>query len=403
MSLLSAAVIGGHTDSPNLKIKPNSSRSAGAGGITQLSVETYGGGLWHTWFDRDLSIAGRVFVRDSATGRICEHLVDLKKPICRVPSLCIHLQTADERAAFKFSSEDNLQPILAQAVAADLSKAAAGAGAVDGWSAAQEPVLLRLLSEALGCASSDIADFELSLYDVQGASINGASEEFLVSARLDNQGTCICGTSAMLAYASDASAIVSDPDVSVLALFDHEEVGSASFVGAGSPISLELVARVSEAFAGEGGALSEDDKQRSLRQSFVLSSDMAHAVHPNYAGKHDGNHRPRMNGGFVIKTNSNQRYTTNAFSGFVLREVARIAGLKVQEFVVRNDCPCGSTIGPIISERTGIRAVDGGMAMLSMHSIRETMGVHDLENCHSLFVSFWTNFRKVEASCIDCK
>jgi aspartyl aminopeptidase len=217
-----------------------------------------------------------------------------------------------------------------------------------------------------------MADMELNLYDVQPASLGGLANEFLYSARLDNLATVFCSIEALVDHSSDLSKA---NDVSLVALFDHEEIGSQSAHGAGSPVMGEAVRRISFALAGE--TYNPDVYARCVRNSFVLSCDQAHAVHPNYASKHEANHAPKLNGGVVIKTNSNQRYTTNGVTGFVIRELGRKANVPIQEFVVRNDCPCGSTIGPIISANTGIRTVDVGMPQLSMHSCREVMGIAD--------------------------
>ena len=188
----------------------------------------------------------------------------------------------------------------------------------------------------------------------------------------------------------------SDTDVSVLVCFDHEEVGSDSTHGAGSPIMKEVVERVNACFGVDPGG---EMFKLSLRKSFVISADVAHAVHPNYSAKHEANHGPLLNKGTVIKTNNNQRYATSATTGFVIRELSRQAKVGVQEFVVKNDCPCGSTIGPAIAALTGIRTVDVGISSLSMHSIRETIGVADVENSIKLFSIFYKNFRALDDSC----
>ena len=192
-----------------------------------------------------------------------------------------------------------------------------------------------------------------------------------------------------------------DGQVSLIALFDHEEVGSASAVGAGSPIMGEAVRRISAALGGAGGGATtegyDDAVAASIRRSFVMSADMAHAVHPNYAAKHQKGHGPQMNRGVVIKSNANQRYASNGITSLIVRELARRNDLPPpQEFVVRNDCPCGSTIGPIISANTGMRAVDLGMPQLSMHSIREMMGVADLTHALDLFLAFYRDFKAVD-------
>lgn len=386
-------VIGGHTDSPNLKVKPRSKR--GGSGYTQIAVECYGGGLWHTWFDRDLGISGRVLVR-CESGQIEQRLVKIDQAVLRIPNLAIHLQTADERAAFKFNKEDHLSPILAMAAKKALTTPIDEEDE-DGWSEYQEPLLLHLLSTHLSIPISSIADFELNLYDTQMASLGGIHSEFIHSARLDNLASCFLAVRAIIDHATQGTSLEEDEDISLVALFDHEEVGSSSAVGAGSPIMKEAVRRISTALnAGEG---NEDLYSSALLKSFVLSVDQAHAIHPNYANKHEKGHSPKMNGGMVIKRNNNQRYATNAITGFLIREIARLGGLPpVQEFVVRNDCGCGSTIGPIISTSTGIRAIDMGCPQLSMHSIRETMGVKDLTNGLSLFKAYFKYFRQVDSN-----
>jgi aspartyl aminopeptidase len=360
-------VLGGHTDSPNLKVKPRSQKVQH--GCLQLGVECYGGGLWHTWFDRDLGISGRVLVRGD-NGMVSQKLVKLNKPVARVSTLCIHLQSAEERASFQVNKENHMIPIIGTHTLLEQGSEEQ----LNEWQKGHEPLLLKAIAEKLGIQCSDIADFELNLFDVQPASLGGIQNEFLNSARLDNLATVFCGTEALVAHSAD---ICNDEDICLLALFDHEEVGSQSAHGAGSPVMMEAVRRISDALSEAPGSLNPDLYSCCIRKSFVLSSDMSHAIHPNYPSKHELNHAPKLNGGVVIKTNSNQRYATNAVTSFFIRELARNAGLPIQEFVVRNDCPCGSTIGPIISAGTGIRTVDIGMPQLSMHSCREVMGVVD--------------------------
>lgn len=414
-------IIGAHTDSPNLKVKPYSKRQLSQGYI-QLAVECYGGGLWNTWFDRDLGLSGRVLVRNSENGTIEQKFVKIDKPILRIPNLAIHLQTAKEREAFAFNKEDHLVPILSLEVKKALG-GSSGSGTADdadsdgdvddsppddGWIEHQESLLLQLISSELDVEISSIVDFELNLFDIQKASLGGIYSEFIHSARLDNLASCFMAVQALVEYVTenDGEALDNDEDVSLIALFDHEEVGSSSATGAGSPIMGEAVKRVCNAFSK---ANNSDDKkdmvetyQSSISKSFVLSVDQAHAVHANYASKHEKNHSPKMNDGMVIKRNSNQRYATTGITGFIVREIARKAGMKpVQEFVVRNDCGCGSTIGPIISTNTGMRAIDLGCPQLSMHSIRETMGTCDVTNGLDLFKAFFKHFREVDDSIMD--
>lgn len=220
-------VIGGHTDSPNLKVKPHSKRGVGPGDAIQLSVECYGGGLWHTWFDRDLSISGRVLVRDIQTGeeKIIQKLVNIQKPVARVSSLCIHLQTADEREAFRINKEDHLVPVIGIADAVKGQLVGGMDMGDDPWKKDQEPVLIQLIADKIGVATKDIADFELNLYDSQPATIGGCKSDFLYSARLDNLATCFVAVEALVDYTS-SELFQHDVDIVMICLFDHEEVGS---------------------------------------------------------------------------------------------------------------------------------------------------------------------------------
>ena len=423
-------IIGAHTDSPNLRIKPRSKRKNSVGHLVQLGVECYGGGLWHTWFDRDLGISGRVLVRtassDDPDGQptIVQRLVKIERGILRIPNLAIHLQTTKEREAFVVNKEDHLSPILAMEVKSLLS----GGGRIDsttgssdgtatgndttrtnaataevektgenyndGWKEHQSPALLQLLARELDVEVADIVDFELCLFDVQPAALGGAFQEFIHSARLDNLASCFMAVEALVEYAREGKMDTND-EISMIVLYDHEEVGSTSSVGAASPIMADAMKRITS-------ALHDDDLDTLdavIQRSFLLSSDQAHAVHPNYASKHEKAHQPVMNRGMVIKRNANQRYATTTITGAILREVARRAKLEpIQEFIVRQDCGCGSTIGPVISAATGIRAIDVGCPSLSMHSIRETMGTNDIQNGLELFKAFFEQYQQADKS-----
>lgn len=410
-------IIGAHTDSPNLKLKPKTKRSST--GLIQLNVESYGGGLWHTWFDRDLSLAGRVIVRD-AEGSFAHRLVRIDRPLLRIPNLCIHLRSPDERESFKVNKEDHLIPILCDEVKKALTKddgkeESKGKedkeddeedeeGLEDVWKEAQEPTLLELLATELDCTQEEILDFELSLFDTQGAALSGFRSEYLVGSRIDNLASCFVAIEALISHGHrqdnhDDTDDTADDAVSIVALFDHEEVGSGSYAGAGSNLIEESLNRISTVLASSDPVELLENRHAALAKSFIMSVDMAHAVHPNYASKHEKTHSPMMNRGVVIKTNSNQRYATSGVTGFMVRELARASacGVPIQEFAVRNDCPCGSTIGPTLSAQTGIMAVDLGMPQLSMHSIREMMGVNDLLFGFRLFDSFLKDFGKVQS------
>eukprot|EP00906_Rhabdomonas_costata_P003950 RCo005934 len=383
-------IVGAHTDSPNLQVKPASAHARV--GFQQLSVATYGGGLWHTWFDRDLKLAGRAFVR-SADSTLTSKLVHIDRPVVRVPTLCIHLQSGDERAAFKVNKEEHLRPILCTAVMASLQQAPPESQTPAGGQ--HHAVLLSLLSEQLGCAAEDIVDFELSVVDSQPAQLGGVFEEFLFAPRLDNLASCFCALEALLS----ADGLAEDPQCRVVCLFDHEEVGSESMAGAGSTHIQSLLTRLMSGLAGSeaaGSAAASEKACVAARQSFLISADMAHAVHPCYPNVHHELHRPEVHKGVVIKMHANKRYSTDSTSQALLSELARGAGVPIQLFTVGNETPCGSTIGPTLSTNTGIPSIDVGCGQLSMHSIRETCGTVDMLHYTNLFKAFYQNFHTLK-------
>lgn len=428
-------MVGAHTDSPCLKLKPVTRMAGGdaatgaARGAVQVNVETYGGGSWCTWFDRDLGLAGRVLVRaagSSADGnkggegeeqqQLEQRLVRVSRPVLRIPMLAIHLQRGLNTEGFKPNLQTHLQPVLATAVKAQLA-ATSGNGsssAASGSPASKHPpALLRLLCDALaeqeGSPSFDpdrIVDFELHVCDVQPGSLGGVYEEFVNSGRLDNLASCHAAVEALIASSSSSppssasSSLEDETAVRAIALFDHEEVGSESAQGAGGPIMRDAITRLARALAGGGGddGQGDDAAERALRGSFLVSADMAHALHPNYADKHDGAHAPAFHGGLVIKHNASQRYATNSVSAALFREAGRLAGVPCQEFCVRNDTPCGSTIGPILAAGLGCRTVDVGMPQLAMHSVRECMGADDVLLGFRHLRAFFEHFSRLDAS-----
>jgi aspartyl aminopeptidase len=378
------SIVGAHTDSPNLQLKPVS--RVAKGDFLQVGVSTYGGGLWHTWFDRDLTIAGRVLVREGAG--VATRLVHVKRPILKIPNLAIHLdRTVSEK--FVFNNEDQLVPILSST----FNKPANPEEARDRESKAKHhSALLALIAREIGCEVGAIEDLELSVVDTQPAAIGGIDNDFVFGPRLDNQGMSFCGLEGLV---QSMSTLADCSSIRMLGLFDHEEVGSSSTQGAASSLVLDTLRRITNSMA-PAGSHSSDLFERTIRRSFLVSADMAHSLHPNYASKHEANHQPKIGGGVVIKTNVNQRYATSTPTGYVIREVAKRNGVPIQEFVVRNDSPCGSTIGPILASLAGIRAVDIGNPMLGMHSIRETCGAGDVEHAIKLISGFYTDFPSID-------
>jgi len=254
------------------------------------------------------------------------------------------------------------------------------------------PVLLDLIASELGCKVANIKELEMSIVDHQPAQLGGIYNEFIFSPRIDNLMSCFCALEAL--HDSEQS-LAKDSDVRVVALFDHEEVGSCSAQGAASNLVTDLFKRVNTVLATKD--TPADAQESCIHKSFLVSADMAHAVHPNYSEKHQEKHRPMMHKGPVVKVNSNQRYATNAISCFILKEIAKKNGIPVQDFVVRNDSGCGSTIGPILSQ-IGIRTVDIGLPQWSMHSIRESCGVVDVTYGSQLMTHFFNDFRSVDDS-----
>jgi aspartyl aminopeptidase len=400
-------IVGGHTDSPNFHIKPVSKKTKE--NFLQVGVEAYGGGIWHTWFDRDLTLAGRVIVSsDKDHSKFETKLIHVKRPLLRIPTLAIHLdRTAND--AFKVNKEDSTYPILglttkaAEALNAKVEGDASATGSPY-MKEKHHSVLLEVIAAELQCEVDAIQDFELSLADTQHATIGGVSSEFIHAPRLDNQMTCFCATTAIInAHTSSSSTLDSSTSIRAIALFDNEEVGSVSTHGADSNLLASLVKRLSSikvmsASSAEPGAGTI--YERSIAKSFLISSDMAHGFHPNYPSAYEDNHRPKLNGGPVIKTNTNQRYASTGITTFLLRRIAKTANVPLQEFVVRNDMPCGSTIGPMMS-KTGIRTVDIGNPQLSMHSIRETCGSHDVDLKIKLFEAFFNQFEQLDAQIVS--
>ena len=354
-------IVGAHTDSPNLRLKPIPEYKKE--GYAQLGVEVYGGVLLNSWLDRDLSLAGRVFVSDNAgSARVESRLVRFTRPMLRVAQLAIHLDRDVNDKGVVLNKQDHLAPIFGLD----------GDGAKD---------LRAMLAEELGIAGDRIVGSDLMLYDVVAPTLGGRSAEMIFSARLDN----LAMSHAAIRSIVDATPAAAAGDVvPVAALFDHEEVGSETAYGAQSAFLPRALERI---VLGRGG--SREDYHRSLAGSLCVSADMAHAVHPNYESRHESRHKPLLNGGPVIKINSQQRYATSGATAALFRDLCARVEVPVQHYAHRTDLPCGSTIGPIASTLLGIRTVDVGNPMLSMHSIRELGGAKDPAMMTRVLTSFY--------------
>jgi aspartyl aminopeptidase len=397
------AMVGAHTDSPCLRVKPVSKRTAN--GYLQVGVETYGGGIWHSWFDRDLGVAGRVLVREGeGEGRFVQKLVKVDKPILRIPTLAIHLH---RQTNFDPNKEDELLPIAGLAEA-ELNKtaepetdAAQGEDDFQPLNALPErhhPAFLSLVAQHAGVDVSQIVDFELVLYDTQKSCLGGLNDELILSARLDNLNMTFCSIKGLIGSVQSLP-LDADTSIRLVACFDHEEIGSLSAQGADSnllPAILSVLPGNHNPPPSAADLAASTAFEQTCATSFLLSADMAHAVHPNYAAKYERNHTPAMNKGPVIKINANQRYATNSPGIVLIQEVARRSKVPLQLFVVKNDSPCGSTIGPMLSAKLGVRTLDMGNPQLSMHSIRETGGSGDVESAVRLFEGFLGRFGELE-------
>jgi aspartyl aminopeptidase len=339
------ALIGAHTDSPNLRLKARAAYAQE--GCLQLGVEPYGGVLWNSWLDRDLGLAGAVYTVDGA-----EHLVRIHKPLARVAQLAIHLdRTVNE--GLKLNPQQHLAPLWglsARSAHADPGEA-----------------LADLLARAAGVDAASLVGHDLSLYDLTPSTLGGAHDELVFAPRLDNLASCHAGLLALRA-AADGPADTSP----VLACFDHEEIGSTSADGAAGVLLGTVLERIFSAFGA-----TRDAWHAAMAASLMLSADMAHATHPNYADKHEPRHKPSLGGGPVLKTNVNLRYATQGPTAAHLRRLAREASVPLQDFVTRTDLGCGSTIGPLTAARLGLAVVDLGAPMLSMHSARECTSADD--------------------------
>ncbi|KAK9108434.1 hypothetical protein Syun_024445 [Stephania yunnanensis] len=402
-------IVGAHTDSPCPKLKPVS--KVVKGGYLEVGVQTYGGGLWHTWFDRDLTVAGRLIVREKKDGSSCysHRLVRIKEPIMRIPTLAIHLDKG-VNDGFKVNTQSHLVPMLATSIKAELNKVETGSiltedgNGSDGRKSSERKksdskkhhsLLLKLLASEAGCEPDDICDFELQACDTQPSVLGGAMKEFIFSGRLDNLCMSFCSLKALIDATLFEGSLEDETGVRMVALFDHEEVGSDSAQGAGSPVVLDALSRITNSFSASVSKAKVLEK--AIQKSFCVSADMAHALHPNYMDKHEENHQPKLHGGLVIKHNANQRYATNAVTSFIFREIADRHNIPVQDFVVRNDMGCGSTIGPILASGVGIRTVDVGAPQLSMHSIREMCATDDVTHAYEHFKAYFEEFGDLDS------
>lgn len=348
-------MVGAHTDSPCLRIKPQPEITKN--GYLQLGVEVYGGALMNPWFDRDLSIAGRVTYLNAAN-EIYNTLLDYREPVAAIPNLAIHLDR-DANKSKSVNPQQHLPVILSTHDS-------------DAKPDFRDMLLTKLKEDQPEAKAQSILDFDLCLYDSQPPQIIGLKHEFIASARLDNLISCYTGLCALLDSRSSWP--------SILVCNDHEEVGSQSAVGAQGP----FLRSVLERWCG-----STENYQQAVHRSMLISADNSHGIHPNYADKHDQNHGPLLNKGPVVKINHNQRYASNSMTSAIYRRLCETNDIPLQVFVSRSDLACGSTIGPLTASEVGVQTLDVGIPQFAMHSIRELCGVHDVDYLRRSLIGFY--------------
>ncbi|MEH6813008.1 MAG: M18 family aminopeptidase [Motiliproteus sp.] len=345
-------MVGAHTDSPCLKVKPHPEISSN--GYFQLGVEVYGGALLNPWFDRDLSLAGRACYMDDS-GQLQHALIDYQQPVAVIPSLAIHLDR-DANKNHSVNPQKHLPVILSIG---------------DEQEDLRTLLLARLQGQ--GVKTEKLLDYELFLYDTQPPATVGLNQDFIAAARLDNLLSCYVGLQSLLDCGQQRGAM--------LVCNDHEEVGSVSAAGADGPFLQTVLERIAPGI---------EVRSQMLANSVLISADNAHGIHPNFSDKHDANHGPLLNGGPVIKVNANQRYATNSETSALFRYLAEQEGVPVQTFTVRSDMACGSTIGPLTAAKIGVSALDIGVPTFAMHSIRELAGSEDAANLYKVLKRFMT-------------
>ena len=352
--------VAAHSDSPCFRIKPDPEMVVD-GAMLKLNTEVYGGPILMTWLDRPLSIAGRVVLRGGHPLHPKKVLVDVRRPLGVIPSLAIHMNRAVNEGV-ELNKQKDMLPLL---------------GMID-KTFNKEGFLLSLIADELKVDKIDILDCDLFLYETERGTIFGPDQDMILSPKLDDLAMAFAGLEALIGSASHSA-------FNMLCIFDNEEVGSGTKQGAGSPVLKHILERIADQLG-----LSREDYQRMLYHSFMISSDMAHALHPNQPEKHDPVLHPVINGGPVIKLHAGQKYMTDGDSGAVFVSLCESAGVPCQKFVNRSDMVGGSTLGNILTGQIDIRGVDIGNPMLGMHSARETGGVMDHHYIKKVFTKFFT-------------
>ena len=398
-------IIGAHTDSPSLRIAPNSYNPSGE--IERYNVQYYGGGLWYTWLDRDLSLAGKVVFKDNE-GKLTSKIIQVEEPIFFIPNCPPHLKSGTERETLTINKEHHLKPLIAtlkvnEALMEDSDEPKDNDKLKDKkLGKTLRKIILKELNKGLEKPIIDqgeqIIDYDLVLYDTESPNLIGLNKEFLASGRLDNLGSSIPALYAMI-NASKDELLAEQSSINIISLFDNEEIGSLTYQGADSNFFLMHLKRIfSQSLNITKTPFSEDLYLRFMAKSYVISADLAHAYNPNYSEKFQPQHQNKTQQGVVLKINVNGRYSTESENAAVFKELGKLCDVPIQEFIVRQDSPCGTTIGPIISAKIGIKSVDVGIAQFAMHSIREQLGIVDLYYYKTIFEEFFKSYEKVKGN-----
>lgn len=364
-------IISAHSDSPCFKIKPNA-EIYGDGGVVSLNVEKYGGGILYTWFDRPLSMSGRVMTDSGDPLNPKMMVFDLKRAVATIPHLAIHFNR-EVNEGNKLSVQKDMKPVIGYFKEEEIEAVKKEGGFVK-----------KIVAEHLGIKPADILEYEINLYPLEPAGICGANGEYFQSARIDDLSMAFAGLEALL-NACDRETLLPCQDTRLLAIFDNEETGSGTKQGAHSPLARDLMERI---VSGLGG--SREDFFRAVAKTFMISADDAHAWHPNYNEKCDPTNHPVIGGGPVIKINANCKYMTDAQGSAVFKNLCRKAGVECQMFVNHSDVAGGSTLGNILTKNLDLKGVDMGAAIWAMHSARETAGVSDHGDIVAVFTEFFS-------------
>ena len=390
-------IIGAHTDSPSLRIAPNSYNPSE--GFERYNIETYGGGLWHTWLDRDLSVCGKVVFYNKEK-QLSTIIIKCNEPIFFIPNCPPHLKSAEEKSALKINNESHLKPLIATVICNLDEDKKEDKNKDKKLGKTLRKVILnevnKNLEENNKINGDDIVSYDLVLYDTQPSCLIGVNKEFVASGRMDNLGSSIPALYSMLDSSKD-EILNEQTSINMIALFDNEEIGSLTFSGAYSNFFYTHLKRI---FSCTTDKYSEDSFLAFLARSFCISADLAHAFNPNYPEKFQTNHKNKVQQGIVVKINANGRYSSDSENSAVFKELAKKCGSPIQEFIVRQDSPCGTTIGPITTAKTGIKSVDVGIPQFAMHSIREFLGVVDLFNYKNVFEEFFKSFENVRGNLV---